>query len=222
LKLFKPNLNKEKIISFFLSILLHGILILLILLIKIEYPHEKKYDEYLFFNFIEIKPDANKTLEKKSAESIQEIELHNQKNDLLSINKNKENQITKTAVDSTSIKSIIDTASNKVKIFVPVSQLADSSYRSLTFAATLLDSFLVRHPEYSRYILEQQAKELVENKNIKRFSRLALEKRINEELDKYLKEYYPEGSEHEPNPYAGPGMQIPIDGLIDAIKKIFE
>jgi hypothetical protein len=70
--------------------------------------------------------------------------------------------------------------------------------------------------------LEQQAKELVENKNIKKFSRLELEKRINEEMAKYLKENYPEGSEHAMSPYGGPGMQIPIDGLIDAIKKIFE
>ena len=41
-------------------------------------------------------------------------------------------------------------------------------------------------------------------------------------MAKYLKEHFPEGSEHAMSPYGGPGMQIPIDGLIDDIKKIFE
>ena len=118
-------------------------------------------------------------------------------------------------------KTEIDTISNKKLIKISGTVRVDTIYHNLNFAATLLDSFLVRHPEYSHYILQQQAKELVENKNIKKFSRLALEERINEELDKYLKEYYPEGSEHEMNPNGGPGMQIPIDGLIDAIKEIF-
>jgi hypothetical protein len=87
----------------------------------------------------------------------------------------------------------------------------------LKYARTLLDSFLITHPEYSSLILKQQAKELAENK----FSRLNLEDKIAQEIYLYLKERYPEGSEHEINKYAGPGIQIPIGDLIDLIKDLF-
>jgi hypothetical protein len=87
----------------------------------------------------------------------------------------------------------------------------------LKYARTLLDSFLITHPEYSSLILKQQAKELAENK----FSRLNLEDKIAQEIYLYLKERYPEGSEHEINKYTGPGIQIPIGDLIDLIKDLF-
>ncbi|MGB5529693.1 MAG: hypothetical protein WBQ32_06970 [Ignavibacteriaceae bacterium] len=87
----------------------------------------------------------------------------------------------------------------------------------LKYARTLLDSFLITHPEYSSLILKQQAKELVDNK----FSRLNLEDKIAHDIYLYLKEKYPEGSEHEMNKYAGPGVQIPIDDLIELIKDLF-
>ncbi len=189
--------------------------------IKIEYS-QLKTGGYSVLNVVEIKHEENKTVKKIESANKEKEEIHNQKKAPENIITNKIEQTKKTIFDTISNKTVLDTASNKVKIFIPKYQFSDTSYSNLKLAATLLDSFLVRHPEYSRYILQLQAKELVENKNIKKFSRLALEQRINEELDKYLKEYYPEGSEHEINPYTGPGLQIPIDGLIDAIKKIFE
>ena len=87
----------------------------------------------------------------------------------------------------------------------------------LKYARTLLDSFLITHPEYSSLVLKQQAKELAENK----FSRLNLEKKITEEIYIYLKERYPKGPERDFNKYAGPGIQIPIGDLIDLIKDLF-
>ena len=87
----------------------------------------------------------------------------------------------------------------------------------LKYARTLLDSFLVSHPEYGSLILKQQAKELIENK----ISRFNLEDKITRDIYLYLKERYPEGTEHEINKYAGPGIQIPIGDLIDLIKDLF-
>ncbi len=204
MKPLKKSYKKEKSIAFALSILIHGILFLILLIIVVE-PSPGQKSLYTILNFVEVKPEIpNKTKQTvkpiPSERKKETVKINNQKN-----------------IEE---KTIIDTTSEKPKVY-KIEQV-DSSYLSLKFAATLLDSFLVRHPEYSKYILQQQAKELVENKNIKRFSRLELEKRINEEMAKYLKENYPEGSEHAMSPYGGPGMQIPIDGLIDAIKKIFE
>jgi len=87
----------------------------------------------------------------------------------------------------------------------------------LEFAKTLLDTFLIRNPQYARMVLKQQASALAS----KKFNRESLIKRINDELHKYIQEHFPEGSEHELNPYTGPGIQIPIDDLIDKIKDIF-
>lgn len=220
MKLFKKNLTKEKILALLLSILVHGILIVILVLIKIEYS-QIKGTNYSVLNYVEIKPEKNKTTEKKKSEKNIENVALSQKKEQIKAKRQKVEEHLKSVIDTVSNTKLIDTTSNKEKLYITKSELEDTTYRSLKFAATLLDSFLVRHPEYSKYILEQQAKELVENKNIKKFSRLALEQRVNEELDKYLKEHYPEGSEHEINPYTGPGLNIPIDDLIDAIKKIF-
>ena len=220
MKLLKTNLNKEKAAAFLLSILIHGILILIIIFIKIEYPLVKNTG-YSVLNFVEIKPREKNIIEKEEPEQKIKIPVRHQKKEQVKVKQQKAEEYTKSVIDTTLHKEVIDTTSNKGKIFITRSQLADTTSRSLKFAATLLDSFLVRHPEYGKYILQEQAKELVDNKNIKKFSRLALEQRINEELDKYLQEHYPEGSEHEINPYTGPGLNIPIDDLIDAIKKIF-
>ncbi len=207
MKLFKHNLNKEKTAAFVLSILVHGILFLIIMFIKIEYTQFKKAG-YSIVNFVQVTPEESKAMEKEEpAQKIKKI-FSIQKKEPEKIQEKKIVQTSKTILDTISNKKIIDTASNKGKIYISSKQLADTTYR-LKFAATLLDSFLVRHPEYSRYILQQQAKELVENKNIKKFSRLALEQRVNEELDKYLKEYYPEGSEHEINPIHRTGSANP-------------
>ena len=207
MKLHKKSLKKERSIAFALSILIHGILFLILLALKVE-PSPGQGAYYTILNFVEINPEKPDVIDKK--ELTVKATPYKQKKE--NYNNNQENMVKE--------KTVIDTTIEKPKIYK--NEQIDSSYLSLRFAATLLDSFLIRHPEYGKYILEQQAKELVENKNIKKFSRLELEKRINEEMAKYLKENYPEGSEHAMSPYGGPGMQIPIDGLIDAIKKIFE
>ena len=209
MKLPKKNLNKEKIIPFILSIIIHTIFILILVIINIE-KFSAQRPSYSVLNFIEIKPKKSEIKSEIDKENI----IHTIPNkEIVKVYKPKREEIEKTKVD---------TALKKQEIQVPGMVALDTSYNRLKFAASLLDTFLVLHPEYSRYILQQQAKALVENKNIKKFSRLALEEKINEEMDKYLKENYPEGSEYAPNPNVGPGMQIPIDGLIDAIKKIFE
>lgn len=133
----------------------------------------------------------------------------------------KQTQIVKQKISEENRK-IPDTTSHKERIFVPKSVLADTVNPDLKFASSLLDTFLIRHPEYSSLILQQEAKDLVWNKNINKYSRLALEQRINDEIHKYLREKFPEGSEHEINKYTGPGLQIPIDDLIDKIKNLFK
>jgi len=89
--------------------------------------------------------------------------------------------------------------------------------RYLEFAKTLLDTFLIRNPQYASMVLKQEAKALA----YKKFSRETLIKRINDELHKYILKHFPKGSEHELNPYTGPGLQIPIDDVINLVKKIF-
>jgi hypothetical protein len=180
-----------------------------------------KNSNYSVLSFVEVQPEEKVIVEKKKPEQKVNNTIQNQKQEPVKIKQQKAEDQIKTIQDTISNKNVVDSTINNGKIFISRKQLEDTTYHSLKFAATLLDSFLVRHPEYSKYILQEQAKELVENKNIKKFSRLALEQRINEELDKYLQQHYPEGSEHEINPYTGPGLQIPIDDLVDAIKKIF-
>ena len=220
MNLLKKNFDREKTAALLLSILLHSFFIVILIFIKIEYSNVKRIS-YSVLNFVEIKPEEKDIVEEKKPEKKINNTVRNQKREPVKIKQQKVKEVVKTAKDSISNKSVVDSTLNKGKIFISRKQLEDTTYHSLKFAATPLDSFLVRHPEYGKYILQEQAKELVENKNIKKFSRLALEQRINEELDKYLKQHYPEGSEHEINPYTGPGLQIPIDDLIDAIKKIF-
>ena len=92
-----------------------------------------------------------------------------------------------------------------------------SNKEYLKFAETLLDTFLIRYPQYASMVLKQHAKALAS----KSFTRETLINRINDELHKYIRRNFPEGSEHEINPYTGPGIQIPIDDLINIVKKIF-
>ena len=92
-----------------------------------------------------------------------------------------------------------------------------SNKEYLKFAETLLDTFLIRYPQYASMVLKQHAKALAS----KSFTRETLINRINDGLHKYIRRNFPEGSEHEINPYTGPGIQIPIDDLINIVKKIF-
>lgn len=111
---------------------------------------------------------------------------------------------------------------NESRLYKSEIQAAEPSEKEkrhiyLKYARTLLDSFLVTHPEYSALILKQQAKELTEKKN----SRLSFEDKITHDIYLYLKARYPEGREHEMNKYTSPGIQIPIGDLIDLIKDLF-
>ncbi len=204
----KKKTNKDRIIVLIISVLLHAILFLILLLVEVRYnPGKNAAVSYTVLSIttgtyqkedkkeipVRIKNRKTETKIKK-----QSAEVPNVKEDLPS------------AIDSTSQIAVIDT-SNKA--------IADTG---LKYASTLLDTFLVRHPEYAKYILQQQAKDLVKDKNTKMFTRLEMETRINDVLHKYIMENFPEGSEHAMNPNGGPGMQIPIDGLIDAIRKIFK
>lgn len=219
MELFKKP-DKEKTASLLISVLIHGIFILVIIFIKIDYNQVKKTG-YSELNFVEIKPEEQKSVQSEKQVQKKNKAVHIREKETVRIKQQKVEEHADNLIDTVSVKRPTDSTSNSKKNYITRNQLADTTLHSLKFAATLLDSFLVRHPEYGKYILQEQAKELVENKNIKKFSRLALEQRINEELDKYLKQHYPEGSEHEINPYTGPGLQIPIDDLIDAIKDIF-
>jgi flagellar biosynthesis GTPase FlhF len=210
----KPSIDKKEKLNFFiLSILIHGIILLLFIIIKIEFLPGRK-QVYSTLNFVEISPEKPSAIVKKKSEHV-----------LKNISTNSENKPEKKIIQKKEAPSKIaaDTTSRKEKSTISVNKFSeDTINQKLKFAATLLDSFLVRHPEYSVFILQEQAKDLVKNKNIKEFSRLALEKKINDELDEYLKQYFPEGSEHEINKYTGPGLQVPLDGFIESIKKIFE
>ena len=87
----------------------------------------------------------------------------------------------------------------------------------MNFSRTLLDSFLITNPGYSKLILKERVKNLKDTVSM----RQQWEKRINDAIHKYLRENYPEGSEHAINKYTGPGINIPIDDLTDKIKGIF-
>ena len=117
-------------------------------------------------------------------------------------------------------ESVVDTTITNKKEQIVKSEKPDSTEDDLKFAASLLDTFLVRHPEYAKFILQQQAKRLAENR--KAVTRYDIVRKINDELHEYIQKNFPEGSEHAMSPYGGPGMQIPIDGLIDAIKDVFK
>jgi hypothetical protein len=209
LKYFKNK--KEKLNPFIFSLLIHGIILLLFFIIKIEFmPREKTV--YSTLNFVETSPPKQQTTLKKEPVQVSKIPAKPKIKQEKKIQQKKE--VTKNIVE--------DTILNKEKNTFPISKIPESTDQRLKFAATLLDSFLVRHPEYALFVLQEQAKDLVKKKNIKEFSRLELEKKINDELDEYLKKFYPEGSEHAMKKYTGPGLQIPLDGFIESIKKIFE
>ncbi len=204
----KKKTNKDRIIVLIISVSLHAILFLILLLVEVRYnPGKSVSASFTALNITtgtyqkEVNKEARVRIKNRKSETKlkkQNAEVPNVKEELPSV------------IDSTSKHTVSDT-SNKA--------IADTG---LKYASTLLDTFLVRHPEYAKYILQQQAKDLVNDKNTKMFTRLEMETRINDVLHKYIMENFPEGSEHAMNPNGGPGMQIPIDGVIDAIKKIFK
>ena len=203
----KNEINKEKLISFSLSILIHGIIVIVLLLIEINYPSvEKNKPIELDIKIVEPQPEKIETVKPP----VVKRKIHLPK-------KTKQKKIPKVKEEKT---AIIDSTIIKQKEKIVTREKVDSTEENLKFAATLLDTFLVHHPEYARYILEQQAKRLAENKKI--VTRYDIERKINDELHDFIQKNFPEGSEHAMSPYGGPGMQIPIDGIIDAIRDVFK
>ena len=205
---FKKKKNRDHLIIFSLSVLIHVILFLIFMLTEINYYPSKI--TYTTLRLINIAPGkTQKGIKNEKPGKAEKIHYVPQAGHF-------KNNIPNKKVETA---AVADTVLNLKKLNKSNGASADTN---LKYASTLLDTFLVRHPEYARYILQQQAKNLVENKNNKMFTRLEMETKINDELHKYIKQNFPEGSEHAMNNSAGPGMQIPIDGLIDAIKKIFK
>ena len=131
-----------------------------------------------------------------------------------------ESQCQKT-IETLKLKNIISTIEDSVKskrdTVISESKEIEIERRFLNFSRTLLDSFLITNPGYSKLILKERVKNLKDTVSM----RQQWEKRINDAIHKYLRENYPEGSEHAINKYTGPGINIPIDDLTDKIKGIF-
>ena len=187
-----PNHTKTAVL---LSVLIHLVIIAVLVFVKFGnmFISEPKYSTINFSNT----PFKKKPQEKSNRIKEKQIEKPQIKK--------KENIITADTLSTTKDTTKINLTEE------------DRDDRYMKFAQTLLDTFLVRNPQYASLILKEQAKTLAK----KEFTREKLIKRINDELHKYIKEHFPEGSEHELNPYTGPGIQIPIDDLIDKIKDIF-
>ncbi len=203
----KNKINKEKLISISLSILLHGIFVIILLLIEIKYPSvEKNKPIQLDTKIIQPQPEKVETVKPPTIKG----KIHRTQ-------KTKQKESPKIKEEK---ESVVDTTITNKKEQIVNSEKPDSTEDELKFAASLLDTFLVRHPEYAKFILQQQAKRLAENR--KAVTRYDIVRKINDELHEYIQKNFPEGSEHAMSPYGGPGMQIPIDGLIDAIKDVFK
>jgi hypothetical protein len=149
--------------------------------------------------------------------------------------KEKNNPITKTQVEKepvikkekpaiddkiiiTQPEIVADTSIIQKDSSIVSSVIDDSKDNYWQFAQSLLDTFLVRNPVYAKFILSEQAKGIAKRK----FSRQILVKKLNDELHKYFKKKYPEGSDQAINENVGPGLQIPIGDVINLVKKIFD
>lgn len=197
MKKFRKTEKGHTRTSFLVSILLHLVAVAIFISIKLE-SSLTDVPEYTTIEFYKI-PDVTqpKTVKKKKR--------------LLA----KEKRIEKIKVQEP-IVSIDTLIEKKDTVKIDSSKHTDTD-QYLEFARTLLDTFLVRNPQYATMVLKQQAKALAN----KKFTRESLIKRINDQLHEYIRKNFPEGSEHALNPYTGPGLQIPIDNVIDLVKKIF-
>jgi hypothetical protein len=199
------NYRRKKPSAFILSILVHGIIFLIFIIIEFEFIGYKK-DVYSTITLIE----------KSIPKNEEELELDRK----MVIQQKKERPDINDSLVLKTVPHIASDTSGKA-VFIFQTELADSN-EIFKFARTLLDSFLILHPEYTRYVLSELAKNIEENPGDKKsFSRHALEKKINDELHKYISEKFPQGSQHEINKYTGPGINIPMGDLINIIKKIF-
>ena len=172
--------------------------------------------EYTTINFTQVvppKPSTKIKPEEKPQSKKEKIKLPEKPHE--EIQKDEENKIT-TKLDTTPIQQVYET---------PQVTYKDTVSPNLKFAKTLLDTFLVLHPEYSKYVLEDQARNLIEDKNNKENIRLAMEKKINDMLHSYIRQQYLGNAGNAAlDKYTGPGVgvHVPLDGLIDAVKKLFD
>lgn len=197
--------------AFSLSIILHGFIVILFIIINVE-NSKRKSPGYFIINFLESSENKTEVKVKK--------EINKQRGKFQQPEKNNFKEIQ--SVQKKSAQTNYDTTAERSPF---TSLISDSTYDDLSFARSLLDTFLVRHPEYSKLILKEQAKDLKDKKlsgQSSFWNRETLEKKLNEEIHKYLSSKFPEGSEHALNKYTGPGLQIPIGDLIDLVKKIFK
>ena len=200
---FEKQLNKKPV---FLSILVHIILLITFMFFQFgnSSTSEPGYSTILFSEIPAKTTEEDKTVTKRQLEK--EPVIKNEKPVIAE----------KIVIKQTEI--IMDSSLTSKDTSVVSSVINDDDYNYLQFAQSLLDTFLVRNPVYAKFILKEQAKGIAKRK----FSRQTLVKKLNDELHKYFKEKYPEGSDQAINENVGPGLQIPIGDVINLVKKIFD
>jgi hypothetical protein len=200
---FEKQINKTAV---FLSLLIHIILLIIFMFFKFGNLSTGK-SEYSTILFSEI---PAKTKEKNNPITKTQVE------------KEPVRKKEKPAIDDkiiiTQPEIVADTSIIQKDSSIVSSVIDDSKDNYWQFAQSLLDTFLVRNPVYAKFILSEQAKGIAKRK----FSRQILVKKLNDELHKYFKKKYPEGSDQAINENVGPGLQIPIGDVINLVKKIFD
>ncbi len=81
----------------------------------------------------------------------------------------------------------------------------------------LLDSLLISHPEYRKYILAERSK-FLSNETLP-FTKQ--QKQLDTYLVDFLRKNYPEGADYGIYDKLNPGVNIPIDKLINLIGHLF-
>lgn len=192
--------------TFFLYALSHGVLFVILSFISAGDIHQKQlyYAPTTFSEFRYQKPIGT-TKPKPFKRKV----IFKEENNESKLNTSRQKNFNSIIVED-SIKSKKDTT-------ISESESIETGNLNLNFSRSLLDSLLITNPGYSKLILKERIKNLKDTASI----RQEWEKRLNDEIHKYLREYYPDGSENAINKYTGPGINIPIDDLIDEIKGIF-
>jgi len=189
------------------SVVLHGILLAILAFVKIgeENIKQPRYITLAISGSVKQKPEEKSEPKLKFGKEIN------------SRTKSVQNELDISPEESAVVIEVVDSINNKPEIVISDSAEENGREQYLKFARSLLDSFLVSNPSYGKLILIEQIKGLKDSA----FALQNLERKINDDLHKYLRENYPEGSANAINKYTGPGINIPIDDLIDIIGGIF-
>ena len=210
------KIYKRRLFVFTLAFLVHLVFLLLLTLIEVKIKPVKKDNSSILL--VEVQKPIREITGKK--QQTKPVKINHQAKIIKQDNIEKRNN--KLENKKVQTEKIADRNLIADSLKLPQNEFSDSVKIRLKYAQTLLDTFLITHPGFAKYILKEQSKYLAQNENERMLTRLKLEKKIKNELNKYIKENFPEGSEHAMSDKAGPGMQIPIDGVIDAIKKLFQ